>query len=101
MPRAPVIFERKTRWALEEVEGTPDLDRANYKSVKGYEDQVEALFREEEALGWMIEMDEEEARRRYGKTLHLASLAVVVEKEKIRVVHDATHGVQVNHRIRT
>ena len=51
MPRAPAIFDRKSRWALDEVEGTPDFDRAKYKSVEGYEDHVDALFREEAGLG--------------------------------------------------
>ena len=49
----------------------------------------------------MEEVSDEVAERTWGKYLHIASLGVVVEKEKIRVVHDASHGVQINHRIRT
>ena len=48
----------------------------------------------------MEEVTDEEARRRYGQELHIASLAVIDEGAKIRVVHDASHGVQVNHRIK-
>ena len=100
LPRAEAIYEAKVRWSLGEGTGEPEQDRQNYKSMKGFEDQVEALFREEEALGWMEEMPEEEARKRFGNRLFVSSLAVVDEGEKIRVVHDATHGVELNNRIR-
>ena len=100
MPRAAKIFDKKTKWALEEAEGEADTDRENYKSVEGFEDQVEKLFREEEELGWMEELPDDKAKEIFGDTLHIASLGVVVEKDKIRVVHDGAHGVKVNNRIR-
>ena len=40
---------------------------------------------------------------RYGEFRAIAALAVIVEHEardKKRIIHDATHGVRVNHRIR-
>ena len=52
MPRAPLIFEKKTRWSLEEP-----------KSIVGFESQVEKMFREEAAAGWM-----EEPTRKPGDT---------------------------------
>ena len=48
----------------------------------------------------MVEMSDEEAQKAYGKKLYIASLSVVTEKDKIRMVHDATHKVQVNNSIR-
>jgi len=101
MPRTPLVYEEKTRWSLEEAEGAEDRDRENYKSAEGFEEEIEKLFREEEALGMMEEVPLEEAKKRYGSDLHIASLGVVEEKEKIRVIHDGSFGVQVNHRIRT
>ena len=48
----------------------------------------------------MMEIPEMEARKLFGERLHVAALAVVVEKDKIRVVHDGTNKVHVNHMIR-
>ena len=101
MPRAPLIFEKKTRWSLEEPPEEDERDRDNYKSIMGFESQVEKLFREEAAAGWMEEVTDEEARRRYSERLCKGSLGVVDEKTKIRVVHDGSHGVHVNHKIKT
>ena len=85
---------------LEGMDGPGVADRENYKSAEGHLGAIEALFREEEKLGWMKEMDEEEAKKIYGSRLFVASLAVVQEPGKIRVVHDGSNGVHVNHRIR-
>ena len=44
-----------------------------------------------------------EDRERYGPSLKVASLAAVPKDpawDQVRVVHDATHGVEVNHQIR-
>ena len=84
-----------TRW-----KGEPDREVLNYKSTLGFEEKIEALFKEEEKLGWMVEMSDEDAEQNYGKNLHLAGLGLVEEKEKICVVHDGTNGVGVNNRIR-
>ena len=40
---------------------------------------------------------------RYGEHTAIAALAVIVEDEELdkkRIIHDATHGVHVNHRIK-
>ena len=77
-----------------------DTRRDNYKSTAGHEETIEKLFREEAALGWMEEMSLEEAEARFGATLCIGSLGAVEEKDKVRVVHDGTHGTNVNGRIR-
>ena len=48
----------------------------------------------------MKEYPEDEARAKFGKTLTIAALGVVEEKDKIRVVHDGSNRVHVNHKIR-
>ena len=75
-------------------------DRENYKSAEGHLEQVEELFREEQKLGWIVELDEADARKEYGDRLFVASLAVVQEPGKVRVAHDGSNGVHINHRIR-
>ena len=66
MPRAPVVFEKKTRWAVDPDGVDDDTRRDNYKSTAGHEETIEKLFREEAALGWMEEMSLEEAEARFG-----------------------------------
>ena len=88
-------------WSLEEPTEEDEKDRDNYKSMVGFESQVEKLFQEEAVAGWMEEVTDEEARRRHGERVCIGSLAVKDEKTKIRVVHDGSHGVHVNHRIKT
>ena len=93
MPRTPLIFEKKTKWSLEEPPEEDERDRDNYKSIVGFESQLEKMFREEAAAGWMEEVTDEEARKRYGERLCMGFLGVVDEKTKIRVVHDGSNGV--------
>ena len=100
MPRTPEVFEAKTSWALDDQHDDPVHLRGNYKSVQGFEKEVEALFEEERNLGWMEALSLEEAQARYGDRLYISSLAVIDEGTKIRVVHDATHGVHLNNRIK-
>ena len=40
------------------------------------------------------------AKAEFGKDLHIAALAVVLEPEKIRVVHDGTNKIHINNCIR-
>ena len=51
----------------------------------------------------MEKMSTEEFKRRYEGNSAIAALAVIIEGEeegKKRLIHDATHAVRVNHRIR-
>jgi hypothetical protein len=72
----------------------------NYQSVGPHLARVRALFREEAALGWMEEYPVDVAKKKFGARLAIAALGVVDEKDKIRVVHDGSHKVHVNHRIK-
>ena len=100
LPRTPAVFEEKVRWSLDLPTGVAEDEVPNYVSVVGHEEAVEELFRAEAALGWMEEFSDEEARRRFGERLRVAALGVVVEKDKIRVVHDGSNRVEVNNHIR-
>jgi hypothetical protein len=100
LPRTPAVFEEKGKWKLPDDVG-PGVDTCeNYRSVDPHLEKVKALFREEATLGWMEELPEDVARARFGTRLAIAALGVVEEKNKIRVVHDASHKVHVNHRIK-
>ena len=51
----------------------------------------------------MVKMSEAEFEKKFGENRAVAALAVLVEDEitgKKRVIHDGTHGVKVNQRIR-
>ena len=100
MPRTPLVISEKVKYKLETWDGADEREVPNYKSAVGYELHIEKLFREEEKLGWMMELTNEEAQKLYGDRLRVGALGVVDEGDKIRVVHDATHGIHVNHNIR-
>ena len=100
MPRTPAVFEEKLKWNLDDPNEYMVKESENYGTVAEHRDKVQALFEEEQAAGWMEEMTDAEAQRRFGDKLYIASLAVIEEKDKVRVVHDGTNGVQVNNRIR-
>ena len=100
MPRAPDVYEKHVKWNLDLPEGEGEPERINYNSMHEYKDKVRELFREESELGWMEEMKDEDAKAKFGKDLWISALGVVEEPGKVRVIHDATHGVEVNNRIR-
>ena len=101
-PRVPAVFERKMRWRRYEEEGAEwGLDRENYLSAKTHAAEVQSQFQEEEKLGAMVEMDVSEAKARYGNRLAVASLGAIEKKNgTYRVVHDGTHGIGINPRIK-
>lgn len=61
------------------------------------------IVEEEEKKGWLKRMSLDDARRIYGDELQVASLGAVPKDpdwEEVRVVHDGTHGIQVNTEIK-
>ena len=100
LPRTPAMFEEKVQWNLVD----PDDRMANVSEKCGTLEEnmseVRKLFEKERSLGWTVEMSDKEAQEAYGEKLYIASLAVVTEKIKLRLVHDATNKVQVNNRMR-
>jgi hypothetical protein len=99
LPRTPAVFEEKGKWKLPDDAGPGCNVDENYQSVGPHLERVRALFREEAALGWMEECPVDVARERFGARLAIAAIGVVEEKDKIRVVHEGSHKLHVNHRI--
>ncbi len=101
MPRTPAIFEEKTEWRLdEELEGAVSWAQ-NYSTLDLHLNEVEKQFEAEEGEGMMEALSEAEFHKKYGPNkFAIAALAVLQEKDKIRVLYDATHQVGTNHKIR-
>ena len=62
-----------------------------------------AKFEEDINEGLMLKMSLGDFKAKYGEHRAIAALAVIVDDElvgKKRMIHDASHGVRVNHRIR-
>ena len=103
MPRNPALFGRKLKHRdYTGLGGDPgDSWRENYSSVEPYVEQVEKQFEDEIRLGSMIKLEPEEAVRRFGPKLSVASLGAVPKPDKsVRVVFAATHGQHINDSIR-
>eukprot|EP00434_Breviolum_minutum_P020185 symbB.v1.2.017800.t1/scaffold1394.1/size200789/23 len=77
-------------------------DRSNYKSATAHLEMVKEHILDDAKKGWVVEMSREEAVRRFGDELQIASLGAVPKDPNwtdVRVVHDATHGLQVNVKV--
>ena len=75
----------------------------SYSSVEEHADFAREKFEEDVREGLMAKMTMGEFLERYGEHTAIAALAVIVEDEELdkkRIIHDATHGVRVNHRIK-
>ena len=101
MPRVPAVFERRTRWRKYEAQEEAPHDKENYTSARCQLSQIEAQFREEAELGAMREVDEADARAEFGDDLLIAAIGAIDKGDTtFRVIHDGTHDVGVNPRIR-
>ena len=76
------MFEEQVRWTLSDAVPQGVSEHANYSSVGKHSEAVQKLFEAEQQLGWMVELSDQEAHRRYPGRLHVAALAVVEEKKK-------------------
>ena len=95
---------RRKKWPLENIPWEPALAWVpNYGSTRDHLNFAKAKFDEEIEEGLMEKMSPETFKERFGENTAIAALAVIVqdeEKDKKRLIHDATHGVRVNHRIK-
>ena len=65
--------------------------------------KVERQFEAEVAEGLMIKLTLEEAIARFGEHLSLAAIGAIEKRgstAEVRVIHDASHGILLNHSIR-
>ena len=73
--------------------------RGNYTSAKEHMEKVRAHVESDLEKGWMVKVTFEEAKKRYGDELQVASLGAVPKDPQwsdVRVVHDGTLGLRVN-----
>jgi hypothetical protein len=103
LPRTPRAFEEQTSWRLEDDPTVAALAfSANYSSVKDHQQWVRQHLSEEVTEGLMEKVLEKDLQPLFGSNVAIASLAVIHDQvsDKRRLVHDATHKVKVNHRIK-
>ena len=101
LPHNPALYELQSSWRLKEDPLlSAALEHTNYKSIEPHIALVKKQFEEEAELGWMQELSNEEFARRYGKDSAISALAVLEEKDKLRVLHDGSNITRVNYRIR-
>ena len=97
--------KRKEEEDVVPVGWTEDFEqsnRDNYISATSHMEMVRKHIQEDVQKGWIASMTSEEARGKYGEELQVASLGAVPKDRQwsdVRVVHDGTHGIQVNCKI--
>lgn len=102
LPNVPQVFEPKrkeTKYDQSELR----YEMSNYNSVAGdVRSILEEQFQEEEKAGRMFPLSLKEARARYpGSALRIAAQGVLEKPGGgYRVIHDATHGVQLSNEIK-
>ena len=97
IPLIPDMYEEKQKWRKYdetlEVEG-----KDNY--VSATEEILRKQFAEEEELGHMFTIEYGQAKRRWKEVRISAQAAIEKSDSTFRIVHDGTHGVNVNNHIK-
>ena len=101
LPHNPVMFELQTSWRLPEL-FSDCTEAENYASVEEHKLKVKALFEEEREQGMMNCLPKEVFFERFKGRSTVSSMAAILERggTKLRVLHDGTHTVGLNNRIR-
>ena len=96
----PQVFRKRLK-SPKYDESPLELERENYKSGSETERVPKEQFGEEEREGRMFPLSLKEARIRYpGNDLRIASQGVIDKPDGgHRIIHDATHGVNLNNEI--
>ena len=105
--RIPAVYDQKSKneddqRPLSWDEEMKHVDRSNYKSATSHMELVKSHILEDVKKGWIVGLSRDEALRRFGDELQIASLGAVPKDPNwsdVRVVHDGTHGIQVNTKI--
>ena len=101
LPRTPQVFPKRTTFRkLDQTDFDPSM--LNYRSAEMNADQLEEKFREDERAGLMLCTTEAEATQRFGAgTLLIAAMGALIKANgDVRPLHDGTHGINLNNRIR-
>ena len=101
-PRVPAVLLPKTKWRnYAETGVAEDSCRENYVSARQQAKVVQEQFEGEARLGAMLKMPMSEAVKKFERNLAIASLGALEKRDgSYRVIHDATHGLDVNSAIR-
>ena len=101
VPHLPQVYEYKYK-ARKLDESDVEWHRDNYSSANETAEQLEKKFMEKEALGRMSPTTLPVLEQKYGKDrVRIASLGSLMKPDgSARPLHDGTHGVHVNNRIR-
>ena len=96
LPRTPAVFPPKRRGPLEEQRNSEahrmswedflGAERENYPTAREHADAVEAQLEDQHRRGQMLKLTLEEARRRFGSKLTIASLGAIVKDVKPTVL---------------
>ena len=104
MPRTPVIFEEKTKWAREFTEEVlRETWAENYSSAEEGKEDIWRQVDEEVERGTIKRFTEQEIKEKYGARVAVASLGAVPKElgsDKVRLIHDGSYSVDVNRRIK-
>ncbi len=104
LPRTKASFERQIKWALDDDPSqVPLMEKKNYPSAEVHRDHLRSHLEAEVEEGLVQRMSRKEFEEEFGANRAISALAVLVEDEalgKKRVIHDGSHDVRVNHRIR-
>ena len=103
MPRTPAVYNQKTKWRLNyEDHDVPSAEWAvNYKTARERQAQLEEKIKEDVAKRKMICTTYGQAHGKYRERLKVGAMGMVEETgSKFRLIHDGTHGILVNNRIK-
>ena len=104
MPRVEAVFEEKEKWKLDFTDEVfKDVFADNYESAKSNEEDIKRQVMEEVDKGTIIHMSMEEAKTRFKGRIAVAALGAVPKElgsSVVRIVHDGSYSVDVNHRIK-
>ena len=103
IPRTPAVFDQKVKWRLpyEDEKTQNQAWVPNYGSAKERSKALSAKIKEDITSGRMIRTTYGEAKRTYGEKLLIGALGMIEEgPETFRLIHDGTHAILMNNRVR-
>ena len=100
LPRTPQVYRERVKERTLDVTPFQQIMN-NYESAELSADKLEEHFAAEERAGRMIPSTEPALRAEYGDTLLVASMGALLKPNgDIRPLHDGTHGIGLNNRIK-
>jgi len=101
LPRTPQVFRRREKFRqLDITDFQPDMK--NYATAELSSEELEAHFRKDELLGRMLPTTLAEAKMEYGEEAVLIAAMGAIQKPdgSVRPLHDGTHGIGLNNKIK-